>query len=81
MSANITAETRRKFDRLIDAEIEVKSMRVVLACSTTGKSAYAVGREAASAKAAQDRFDKAFAALSVDEAREFGAYRRTVLGL
>ena len=56
-------------------------MRVVLACSTTGKSEYVLGREMMSMNAAKDRFDKAFAALSLDEAREYGAYRREALGL
>lgn len=81
MSATLPAETRRKFEALLDAEFEVRSAKLVLACGTTGKSKYGMGRESASLKAAKGRFDKAFAALSMDEMAQFGDYRRESMGL
>ena len=78
---SVNEATARKFETLLDAEFEVRSMNVVLACGTTGKSAYAMGRETTSANAAKERFDKAFAALSMDELAQFGDYRREALGL
>ena len=63
------------FDRILDAEHEVRVMKTIVAFRDSRVSPYRAEQQDASLAAAQQRLSDAIDALPVERAAEFAAYR------